>query len=262
METVRDYALAVVTGSELTDKLIPPPKGLVDEPRGPSLLLEAPGRPEFLRPQPGAPMKVPAPQGMADPEQLRRVLHAFANHELQAVELFAWGLLAFPDAPAEFRRGLLSTLGDEQRHLQLYLQRLDDLDVSFGRWPVSGYFWNKLEHFATPLKFVCSMCLTFENANLDHTLDYARAADSAGDEATAAALRQVHHEERAHVAFGLRWLESFKDPGDSLMEAWLSGLSWPLRPALARGRSFSPEVRQGLGFDAEWIALLAGAQRR
>lgn len=260
--TVSEFALAVVSGCELSAKLTPPVAGLVDDATAPARRPEAPGRPRELQPQPGAAAKVPPPEGMADPEQCRRVLHAFANHELQAVELFAWALLAFPEAPGTFRSGLLSILVDEQRHLSLYLQRLEQLGVSFGRWPVSGYFWNKLEHFATPLRFVCSMSLTFESANLDHTLDYAVAAESAGDDKTAAVLRQVHHEERAHVAFGLRWLEAFKEPAESPLEAWLGALAWPLRPALARGPAFHPEARKGLGFDDEWLALLAAAQRR
>ncbi len=261
-DTVCDFALAVVSGKDLQGKLKAPPVELVDERRAPLELPRAPGRPAELQPQPGEAAKVPPPEGMADPEQARRVLHAFANHELQAVELFAWALLAFPEAPAAFRSGLLSTLSDEQRHLALYLRRLDALGVPFGHWPVSGYFWNKLEHLATPLKFVCSMCLTFESANLDHTLDYSRAAESARDPQTAAVLLQVHNEERAHVAFGLRWLASFKRPEQSLRDAWLGALSWPLRPALARGRSFHPEARQGLGFDDEWLALLDGASRQ
>jgi len=261
-DTVCEFALGVVNGRELEAKLKAPPAELVDERRAPTELPGAPGRSVELQPRPGAAAKVPPPEGMTDPEQARRVLHAFANHELQAVELFAWALLAFPEAPAAFRSGLLSTLSDEQRHLALYLARLDELGVELGRWPVSGYFWNKLEHFSTPLKFVCSMCLTFESANLDHTLEYARAAELARDPKTAAVLLQVHNEERAHVAFGMRWLASFKAPEASLKDAWLGALSWPLRPALARGRGFHADARKGLGFDAEWLALLDGASRQ
>jgi len=36
--------------------------------------------------------------------------HALANHELQAIELFAWAVLAFPDTPIAFRRGLIAIL--------------------------------------------------------------------------------------------------------------------------------------------------------
>jgi len=259
--SVREHALSVVTGCALADKLRSAPSDLDDMDRGPVLRLEAPGRPDDLAPQPASVVKAPPLQGMADPAQRLRILHAFANHELQAVELFAWALLAFPDAPDEFRAGLLSTLSDEQRHLSLYLNRLEQLGVSFGRWPVSGYFWNKREHFSTPLRFVCSMCLTFESANLDHTLDFALAAERVGDDETAAILRQVHVEERAHVAFGMRWLAAFKQPTETLLQAWLGALAWPLRPALARGREFHAGARKGLGFDEEWLALLADARR-
>ena len=65
---------------------------------------------------------MPPIAGMRDPAQRARILHALANHELQAIELFAWALLAFPDAPLAFRRGLVAILADEQRHLALYMR--------------------------------------------------------------------------------------------------------------------------------------------
>ena len=123
---------------------------------------------------------MPPIAGMRDPAQRVRILHALANHELQAIELFAWALLAFPDAPLAFRRGLVAILADEQRHLALYTERLAALGTGFGDQPVTGHFWNKLDHLADPLAFVCAMGLTFENANLDFAGDYARAAHACG----------------------------------------------------------------------------------
>ena len=95
---------------------------------------------------------------------------------LQAAELFAWSLLAFPGAPPAFRRGLLAILLDEQRHTRMYVARLEANGARFGDFPVHGYFWQKAPAIVSPLRFLCAMSLTFENANLDHTVDYAEAA--------------------------------------------------------------------------------------
>src|SRR5439155_7886224 len=127
--------------------------------------LAAPGRPPELAIVPGRRTRVPPIAGMRDPAQRARILHALANHELQAVELFAWALLAFPDAPLAFRRGLVAILGDEQRHFRLYEARLTAHATRFGDHPVTAHFWNKLDHLTGPLEFVCAMGLTFEAAN-------------------------------------------------------------------------------------------------
>ena len=76
---------------------------------------------------------------MRDPAQRARILHALANHELQAIELFAWAVLAYPSAPAQFRRGLVAILAGEQRHFQLYADRLTALATTFGDHPVTGH---------------------------------------------------------------------------------------------------------------------------
>ena len=250
---IRDFARAVLLTEELAVKLAPAPGPLTDDDPGPPFRASAPGRPPHLRFRAVA---VPSIEGMPDPAQRRRILHALANHELQAAELFAWALLAFPDAPREFRQGLLRILDDEQRHTRMYVARLEDAGARFGDFPVNGYFWSKVEAIASPLRFLCAMSLTFENANLDHTLEYADAARRAGDAQTAAVIERVHRDEIEHVRFGWTWLQLFKNEDESAWDAFRANLTWPLRPAKARGRSFDREGRMAAGIDAEFIRRL------
>jgi uncharacterized ferritin-like protein (DUF455 family) len=261
MET-RALALRVVTARRLEEKLRPAPRGLTDREPGPALRLEGPGRPARLEIAPASRAKVPPVAGMADPAQRVRILHALANHELQAAELFAWALLAFPEAPADFRRGLVAILDDEQRHTRMYAARLRDLGVAFGDLPVSGYFWSKARSWTTPVRFVCAMGLTFENANLDHTAEYAAAARAVGDRKTAALIDAIGRDEVEHVRFGWRWLGAWKERGESMWDAYHANVAWPLRGALARGRAFRRERRVAAGMDEDFIARLAAASRK
>jgi uncharacterized ferritin-like protein (DUF455 family) len=250
---IREFARAVVLTEDLGVKLAPPPAGLTDEAPGPSLRIETPDRPPHLRFQR---VEVPSVEGFHDPAQRARILHALANHELQAAELFAWALLAFPEAPSEFRRGLLRILQDEQRHTRMYIARAEDAGARFGDFPVHGYFWKKIDAITTPLRFLCAMSLTFENANLDHTTEYAEAARRAGDLKTATVIDKVHQDEIEHVRFGWTWLQVFKGADESAWDAFQSNLTWPLRPVRARGRTFDREGREAAGLDAEFIRRL------
>jgi uncharacterized ferritin-like protein (DUF455 family) len=253
----RAYALQIVTSETLAGKLVPPPE-LGDAAfagAGAPLRLTAPGRPASLPIVPGRKTRVPPIAGMRDPAQRARILHALANHELQAIELFAWAVLAFPETPIAFRRGLLAILADEQRHLALYLERLAAHRVAFGDQPVTGHFWNKLDHLTGPCELVCAMNLTFENANLDFAGDYAVAARAAGDEATALALEQVHADEIRHVHFGWVWLRRLVPDRDA-WSAYLAHVRPPLGPARARGARFDREARRRAGFDEAFIAAL------
>lgn len=250
----RAYAYAIVTSDTLEGKLAPPPE-LVLEDAEPALRIAAPGRPANLAIVPGRTARVPPIAGMPDPAQRARILHALANHELQAIELFAWAVLAFPDAPLAFRRGLIAILADEQRHLELYRARLAALGRSFGELPVTGHFWNKLDHLGTPLEFVCAMGLTFENANLDFAGDYAAAARACGDHATAAALDQVHEDEIAHVHFSWTWLQKLAGDRDP-WEVYTSSVRFPLGPKRARGAVLDREARRRAGFSEAFIDAL------
>lgn len=257
---IRELARRIVETPSLEVKLEPASsvtggEELTDEHPGPPLRPRWPARPPELEIAP-EPVRAPSVRGLGDPEQRPRILHSLANHELQAAELFAWALLAFPDAPPEFRRGLLSILDDEQRHTRMYIARLEAHGGRFGELPVSGYFWSKVEAIESPLDFISAMSLTFENANLDHTTESARAARTAGDGKTAAVIDRVHRDEIEHVRFGWSWLQVFKGEEESPWEAWERSLSWPLRPGKARAREFHPEGRRLAGMDEDFIRRL------
>lgn len=253
---IRELARRIVLTDSLEDKLAPPPAALTDLHPGPPVRIPSPGRPADLVIAPVKETRVPGPRGMLDPRQRPRLLHGLANHELQATELFAWALLAFPEAPADFRRGLVAILRDEQRHTRMYAARLGAHGHDLGDFPVSGYFWNKVEHITTPLQFVCAMSLTFENANLDHTVDLADLARRGGDAKTAGVIEQVHRDEVEHVRFGWKWLRILKDESQTEWEAFRANLTWPLRPAKAKGRRFHRRGREAAGLEADFIRRL------
>jgi hypothetical protein len=104
---IHEFAQRVLLATSLAEKLRPEDDPLTDARPGPPLRIERPGRPANL--QFAARRQAPAmPRGEALRDPLRRGLahHILANHELQAVEVMAWTLLAFPEAPAGFRSGV------------------------------------------------------------------------------------------------------------------------------------------------------------
>jgi uncharacterized ferritin-like protein (DUF455 family) len=258
----RAFAQALLEARTLDGKLAPPPPELELDDELPPLAIDAPARPPELAIAPGREVSVPPVAGMRDPAQRARILHALANHELQAAELFAWALLAFPQAPRAFRGGLVAILRDEQRHCAMYFERLAAHGLRFGDCPVTGHFWGKLDHLRTPLGFVCGMGLTFENANLDFCGEYARAARAAGDHATADVLDAVHADEIGHVRFAWTWLGKLA-PDRAPWDAYVATVRFPLGPARARGASFDEEARRKAGLDDRFIAeLLAVPAKR
>ncbi|MBK9069418.1 MAG: DUF455 family protein [Myxococcales bacterium] len=249
------FAARVLQSDALADKLAPPPRSTASS--GTPMRLAAPVRPATLQMVPAKLAKVPPPQGLTDPHQRVRILHALANHELQAVELFAWAMLAFADMPPAFHHGLRGILEDEQRHFRLYEARLADDGVAFGDLPVSGHFWNMLDELTTPARFLAVMGLTFENANLDFAQAYRAVALAKHMPALAEVFEIVHREEIAHVRFAYHWLQKLV-PGDG-WDAYVANLPAPLTPVRARGKEFDVAARHAAGLDDAFIARLARA---
>jgi uncharacterized ferritin-like protein (DUF455 family) len=241
--TVERWAWDYVLATTLDGKLAPPASPATWEAGAiPVRRIDAPGRPPELRVVP----KAGKTRGLAAPSGRARALHTFFHHELQAAELMAWAVLAFPDAPRAFRRGLLRIAQDEIRHMRLYAGHIARLGFAIGQFPVRDWFWERVPSCADAASFVATMGLGIESANLEHSAAFAARFREAGDEEGARLQEQVGQEEIAHVRFGVRWFRAFRS-STLEFDSWRRALAPPLSPTLMRGRPLQREARLRAG---------------
>src|SRR5262245_55271802 len=211
---LREFAERVLLASTLEEKLLCPAVITDEQPGEVMVTPAAPGRPGNFRFKPHGAGKAEFPglHRLEDISERGKLLHFFGNHELLATELMALVLLKFPDAPAAFRKGVLQTLRDEQEHTRLYIERMKACGIEFGDVPVSGYFWRCVSPMEHPIDYVASLCLTFEQANLDFAGHYGRSFATVGDTDSAKLLEKIYRDEIGHVAYGLKWFRRWKNP--------------------------------------------------
>lgn len=259
---LREFAESILFEPSLERKLVTPLAGFTDSTPGPALVSvpQSPGRPpELLLPTEKHQKSKHKPRfNQFESERERGLtLHAFANHELLALELMALALLRFPDAPTSFRMGLARTMLDEQKHLRLYQKRMQALGVTLGEAPVNRFFWDCLKDMTSPLAFVARMSLTLEQANLDFATHFEQVFRSLGDVETAQILAEVHQDEIGHVKHGVIWFNRWRNPNQSEWEAYREQLQMPLSPIRAKGPVFQTEARLAAGLSADFIETLA-----
>ena len=246
--TLEHWCIDFIGTTNLSAKLTPPDTaGLAFEIDPPERRIAAPGRPSEL---------VVVERSSSAPRAGARLLHTFVHHELQAAELFAWAILAFPRTPQTFRVGLLALCREELEHLQLYLEHMRTLGTEFGAYPVRDWFWQRVGRCETPASFVALQGLGLEGANLDHCARFASQFRAAGDEQGARILERVQQDEIGHVAFAAHWFEHFTGaPLD--FGRWRASLPAPLTPALMQGRPLALEARRRAGMDEAFLEALA-----
>lgn len=255
---IRTFAETVLLTETLEEKLKRHKGSFTDDEPGDVLRVEEPGRPgnlQFAAPRTAPGM--PHHKAFLDPLKLAVAHHIMANHELQAVEVMCFVLCRFPDAPKEFRVGLVNIIDDEQRHTRMHADRAAELGIPFGELPVNCYIWKKALSFENVMDYLAGLPLTFEGRNLDHSLEFEEHFLGVKDEKSAAIMRVIHKDEIEHVRFGLEWLRNLKDPGQSDWEAYESHLHWPLRPKNSKGDNFQREPRRKAGMSEEFIDRLA-----
>ncbi|MCH2212737.1 MAG: ferritin-like domain-containing protein [Fuerstiella sp.] len=252
-----DFARCVLSSEQLDRKLAVPGETFSDGLEHEAERVIRPARPEQLQfaAQRTAP-KMPKAAALKDPRKRAIAHHIMANHELQALEVMAMVILAFPQAPVGFRRGVGEIMLDEQRHTRLHVQRAAELGIRFGELPVNGYIWTRAVGYASVLEYVCGLPLVFEGGNLDHTAEFEEYFLDAGDRRSAGIMRSIHRDEIRHVEFGLKWLRRLKPPGMDDFTVWEQNLTWPLRPSKARGKLFLEEPRRAAGMTEEFISRL------
>ena len=257
--TVEAWCLALIETREWKDKLTPPPppdlrrdaSWEVAPPPRPTI---RPGRPAELRVVGRSP-KTPRAGALERREVRAGLVHTFLHHELQAAELFAWAVLAFPATPRAFRAGLVGLCRSELEHLALYVAHLERLGHAVGDFPVRDWFWERVGHCPDAASFVALLGLGLEGANLEHTTRFGAWFRAAGDEDGARILEQVAEEEVAHVAFASRWFERLTgEPLD--YDRWRALLPAPLTPALLRGTPLNRAARRRAGLDERFLERL------
>ena len=253
---LRELATRILSGDTLQEKLLSPDT-LTDIDPGKPLLWKEPSRPqgmEFSRRK--REDKLPSFQEHGNPDKRAICLHRFAGHELLAVEIMAYALLAFPEASRHFRRGLANTLLDEQRHVRLYVEQMERLGVQFGDLPLYKHFWAHVPFMTSPIEYISTMSLTLEMANLDFAPMYGKSFRRNGDEGSAELMDTILHDEIAHVGFGWNWLKKMKKDQESEWDAWSKAQSDLLSPRRARGFLLHPEHRHAAGVSDEFVEKL------
>jgi len=253
---LREWAIRILSGETLEEKLLDPDE-LTDREPGPPLFWNEPSRPPgmgFNRRTKSE--KLPPFQVHGSQDNRAICLHRFAGHELLAVEIMAFALLAFPDAPKHFRRGVANTLREEQGHVQLYMKRMSELGLQFGDLPLYRHFWSHTPHLTSPLRYVSLMSLTFEQANLDFAPLYGKSFAHFGDQASAALMQKILADEINHVSFGWQWLRKLKEPSQSEWQTWQDSLPPIMSPKRGKGFVVHEEHRRQAGLSTEWIENL------
>jgi len=253
-DSVHLFCRSLLESGTLAAKLKPPVAAggglLKDDDPGPALRIDEPARAPELRPHRVVDPLPPRGRVATVRDQVA-CLRRFAHHELMAVELFAWALVTWPAMPRVLRRGMVAALADEQRHLQLYLDRLAAHGAHLGNAPLSDYLWRHTaairEHPAGPAAFLAAMGLTFEQANLDFTLAYRDGFRAGGDEETAAVLAQVHHEEIGHVRLAWTWLRRLQGRSADPVALYEQAVPFPLGPRRAKAHPFDEVSRRRAG---------------
>lgn len=257
---LREWAIQILSADTLDGKLIDP--GVcTDHVPGPPLIWAEPTRPQgmgFTRHSKEE--KLPPFQEHHNPDNRAICMHRFAGHELLAVEIMAFVLLAFPDAPLNFRKGVAYTLQEEQGHVKLYMKQMERLGIKFGDLPLYRHFWNHTPYIQSPTHYVSMMSLTFEMANLDFAPMYGKSFAHYGDLEAAALMATILKDEITHVKFGWRWLKQFAQGSASEWDLWKETLSSTLlTPKRAKGFVLHEEHRKQAGIPEEWITKLKEA---
>lgn len=249
----REWARLILEADTLDQKLLNPGK-LTDNDPGLPVFYKEPVRPPGMGFNKRSKQeKLPSFQDLRNEEHRAVCLHRFAGHELLAVEIMAYALIAFPEAPKDFRKGLIKTLKEEQGHVRLYMRRLKELGLNFGDLPLYKHFWAAVKFLHNPIQYVSVMSLTFEMANLDFAPTYGLYFDKFNDPKSSNLMRQIFKDELRHVNFGWQWLNQMKGIEDSSWDTYVEALPPYLTPKRARGQVFHEDHRRMAGIPDTWI---------
>lgn len=251
-----EWCKEILLGGELSSKTLSPENLIFDENWKGFEAPKMPGRSSRIR---MSDKQLKFPRGHFHEDEKKAIaLHSFANHELLATELMATALLLFPhdtDEMVRLKHGIIQSLQDEQKHFNLYVERLNEIGYEFGDFPLNDFFWRYMDKIKTPAEYLSVMAMTFENANLDFAHFYKHVFLELGDTKTSDILNTVLEDEISHVALGVTYLNKWRNDKD-LWTYYNECLPYPLTPARAKGKVFIEHVRERARMDDSFINQL------
>ena len=199
----------------------------IGEPSGP--LPDQPARP--LRPDLIPPSKVPR-RRLGTEKGRGALLHAVAHIELNAIDLAADMIARFSFHPkiadqdrSDFISDWASVCDDEARHFILLVDRLAELDLSYGDHPAHNGLWEAA--LTTRDNFPARVAiapLVLEARGLDVTPGMIRRLENVGDRKSVAVLEIIYSEEIEHVAIGAKWFKYLANQQPESPESYFHGL--------------------------------------
>jgi uncharacterized ferritin-like protein (DUF455 family) len=160
----------------------------------------------LLRP----PQAMPRRRHFGSPGGRTALIHALAHIELNAIDL-AWDLVARfrrERLPRAFFDDWVGVAADEARHFKMLAARLAEIGSFYGELPAHDGLWEAAAATAGDLLARLAVVpLVLEARGLDVTPEMAQRLEHAGDDRSAALLRQILADEIGHVAAGCRWFE-------------------------------------------------------
>jgi uncharacterized ferritin-like protein (DUF455 family) len=253
--TVNEYCLFLLLSENLSDKLTPPPFDIIDTPDFSVVVPDKPNRENKIIFS-DKKSKIPRLEHLNQKINRAFAIHHFANHELMALEIFAWALLKFQNIDPLFRRDLFKTLKEEQKHLSLYINRINELGLDFGDKPLNSIFWKFTSLMTTFDNFSSIMSLSLEGANLDFATLYSKVFEINGDTESARIMDIIYKDELSHVKRGLRVIQKNKSSEISDWDYYSQNLVHPFTPRRAKGYFYFPNSRKKVGFSEEFIQKL------
>jgi uncharacterized ferritin-like protein (DUF455 family) len=143
--------------------------------------------------------------GMSD-QARREKLHRHMNNEAGALEIAAWCVAEFPDAPWPLRLQLARQASDEARHVRLLQRRLVEIGGRKGEFPVANFEWGVTGMIDNLPGRLAVQNRTFEAGLIDLLGTLKDKWRNAGDDRTADLLDGILADEIAHVRFANRWI--------------------------------------------------------
>ena len=214
-----------------------------------------PARPQLPRLVAAKDVPTPAKSPLPLPAHL---LHGLLHVELNAVDL-AWDTVvrfSGEKMPRQFFSDFLRVADDESRHLLWCLQRMAELQHSYGDLPAHNVLWEGATVSAgdVAMRLAIVPCVQ-EARGLDAGPRIAERLVGAGDCRTAAIVRRISEEEHAHVAVGVAWLHHVAAARCSTArELFRSALGSHYPDGLRGAASFNVNAREKVGVMRDWWA--------